>query len=73
MNVDLPLSTGFGSGIQNLGLVENQGLEVLLKSYNINKGSFKWVTDFNFSYNRNKVLDIGGPDQVIFAGGIPEI
>ncbi|MDP5169080.1 MAG: TonB-dependent receptor, partial [Bacteroidia bacterium] len=72
VNVDLPLSTGFSSGIQNLGSVENRGLEIMVKSYNITEGKFQWTTSANFSINRNKVLDIGGEDQVIFAGSIPE-
>ncbi|MFK7949587.1 MAG: SusC/RagA family TonB-linked outer membrane protein [Saprospiraceae bacterium] len=72
INVDLPRSTGFGSGIQNLGEVENMGWELTVRSYNIRKDKFTWSTQFNISANRNKVLDIGGEDQVIFAGGIPE-
>lgn len=72
VNVDLPLSTGFSSGIQNLGSVENRGLEVMVKSYNYTGDRFQWTTNANFSLNRNKVLDIGGEDQVIFAGSIPE-
>lgn len=72
VNVDLPLSTGFSSGIQNLGSIENRGLEVMVKSYNYITDRFQWTTNANFSINRNKVLDIGGEDQVIFAGSIPE-
>lgn len=72
INVDLPRSTGFTSGIQNLGEVQNSGWELSLRTYNIRKEQFTWSTQFNISANRNKVLDIGGPDQVIFAGDIPE-
>ena len=72
VNVDLPLSTGFGSGIQNLGAIENRGLEIMVKSYNYTRKDFRWATDANLSINRNRVVDIGGADQVIFAGGIPE-
>ncbi|MFK8160824.1 MAG: SusC/RagA family TonB-linked outer membrane protein [Lewinella sp.] len=72
VNVDLPQSTGFGSGIQNLGEVENQGLEFSLKTYNIRGKKVNWSTNFNASTNRNEVINIGGPDKVIFAGGIPE-
>ncbi len=72
INVDLPRSTGFQSGIQNLGEVENQGWELSIRSDNIKKEKFSWSTQFNISANRNKVLNIGGEDQVIFAGTIPE-
>jgi TonB-linked SusC/RagA family outer membrane protein len=72
INIDLPRSTGFQSGIQNLGEVENMGWELSIRSYNIQKEKFSWSSQFNVSANRNKVLDIGGEDQVIFAGEIPE-
>jgi TonB-linked SusC/RagA family outer membrane protein len=72
VNVDLPQSTGFGSGIQNLGEVRNQGFELSLKTYNIKGKRIDWNTNFNLSTNRNEVINIGGPDKVIFAGGIPE-
>ncbi|MFK7921931.1 MAG: SusC/RagA family TonB-linked outer membrane protein [Bacteroidia bacterium] len=72
VNVDLPLSTGFNSGIQNLGAIENRGFELSIKSYNITNKSVLWNSALNFSMNRNKVIDIGGEDQVIFAGNIPE-
>lgn len=72
INVDLPRSTGFGSGIQNLGEIENQGWEFSVSSLNIKRENISWSTNLNISANRNKVLDIGGSDQVIFSGGIPE-
>lgn len=72
INVDLPQSTGFQSGIQNLGEIENQGWELSVRTYNVRKPKFLWSTSFNISANRNKVLDIGGADQVILAGEIPE-
>ena len=72
VNVDLPLSTGFSSGIQNLGSVENRGIEFMVKSYNVTRDRLEWTSSLNVSANQNKVLDIGGPDQVIFAGAIPE-
>ncbi len=72
VNVDLPQSTGFGSGIQNLGEVENQGFEFSLRTDNFRDKKVSWSTNFNASTNLNKVINIGGPDKVIFAGGIPE-
>ncbi len=66
LNVPLPYSTGLNTGIQNVGSVENKGLEFLLNTRNfVNK--FQWETDFNISINRNKVLDIVG--QEIDGGG----
>lgn len=69
--VTVPSSSGFSSGIKNLGKVENKGLELSISSHNIDK-AFKWTTDFNFALNRNKVLDIGGAPR-IFAGDVANI
>lgn len=56
LNVILPAASGFSSSLQNIGEVENKGLELTLNSQNINRGAFQWNTDFNISWNRNKVL-----------------
>lgn len=67
--LDKPIafSSGFTGALQNIGKIKNEGLELSISSKNlINK--FKWETDFNISFNRNEVVDIGG--QVIQIGGI---
>jgi TonB-linked SusC/RagA family outer membrane protein len=56
--------TGFSSYSANVGSLENKGLEVALTSVNVRgegTGSFNWETNFNISFNRNKVLDIANP------------
>jgi TonB-linked SusC/RagA family outer membrane protein len=61
--VPIPVSTGAGtlSVIQNLGTVENKGIEIGLVTTNVqsDNNGFAWTTNFNISGNRNKVLDIG--------------
>lgn len=42
----------------NIGSVQNQGVELAISSRNL-VGKFSWNTDFNLTYNQNKVLDIG--------------
>ncbi|WP_234364067.1 SusC/RagA family TonB-linked outer membrane protein [Lunatibacter salilacus] len=64
----LPWSTGFGSVLQNIGSVENMGVELTLNSVNIEKGDFTWNTDLNWSSNRNKILQLGANDGDIFPG-----
>ncbi|WP_303310962.1 TonB-dependent receptor [Hymenobacter sp. BT730] len=62
-NVPLAPSTGAQALdiIQNVGEVENKGIEVGLNTTNVQgeEGSFSWSTNFNVSMNRNKVLDVG--------------
>ncbi|QIP14111.1 TonB-dependent receptor [Spirosoma aureum] len=56
LNVTLPSASGFSTSVQNIGEVENKGIELTVNSQNIGKGPFQWNTDFNISWNRNKVL-----------------
>ena len=65
LQVPIPMSTGFGSRLTNVGNVENKGLEVALNTLNVD-GEFKWTSDFTFSINRNEVLNLGGVEQRTF-------
>lgn len=52
----LPLESGFTSATINWASMTNQGVEVSLSTRNIATKDFSWYTNFNFSYNSNKVL-----------------
>lgn len=43
----------------NVGAIENKGLEVTLNTVNIEKKDFRWSSNVVFSYNKNKVTDMG--------------
>lgn len=55
MNQRLPEFTGFSSITTNLGQVDNRGIEVAVKSLNINNSNLQWFTTLNFSYNKNSI------------------
>jgi len=44
----------------NIGKLQNTGLDISLKTVNIASKDFKWSTNWNFSMFRNKLLDIYG-------------
>jgi TonB-dependent starch-binding outer membrane protein SusC len=58
LNRTLPGYTGFSSIIDNVGSVENKGLELSIGGDPLT-GEVKWNSGFNISFNRNKVLDLG--------------
>lgn len=64
LNVPVPDITGFASQLTNIGKLRNKGLELNINSRNI-QGPIGWTTDFNFSFNRNKVLQLGQNDAPI--------
>jgi TonB-linked SusC/RagA family outer membrane protein len=50
-----PSTTGFGGIIDNIGDMENKGIEFSLTSVNL-EGALRWTTTLNLSKNLNKVL-----------------
>jgi TonB-linked SusC/RagA family outer membrane protein len=68
LSVPTPTSTGFGSALQNAGSMENKGFEFQLSTKNIATSDLVWNTDFNISFNKNKVLNIVG--NTIHTGAI---
>jgi len=54
-----PFSSGFTSYLNNIGSMQNQGLELEIRG-DIFTGDFKWDANFNISANRNKVLSLAG-------------
>jgi TonB-dependent starch-binding outer membrane protein SusC len=60
--VSTPIALTSGVGINpilNIGSLKNTGVEFALSSHNIKKAQFSWDTDFNITYNVNKVIDVG--------------
>ena len=68
LNVPMPTGTGFSSAIQNVGEIENRGLEFQLNTINYSNDNFTWRTSANLSFNRNEAKDIVG--QVITQGPV---
>lgn len=53
--LNVPLPSPYSSISRNEGEMSNWGLEFAVSSVNIDKGGFRWNTDFNISMNRNKL------------------
>ncbi len=61
------------TALDNVGSLQNQGIEIELRSVNLNRSRFKWTTDVNFTTNKNKVIELypgfdGDPRQLSFNG-----
>lgn len=54
---EVPASLGFSSIQQNIGSINNRGLEISVNTVNFpgGRGKFKWTTNFNISFNKNKI------------------
>lgn len=51
---------GIGSVTQNIGEVENTGFEASVNSRNITGGDFRWTTNANISFVRNRIVSLYG-------------
>jgi len=59
----LPRISGFEDILENIGEVENKGIELGLQTVNIDNGGFRWVMNTNFSLNRNKLVKLYGGEE----------
>lgn len=65
LNVPVPTITGYSTQMQNIGKVQNRGMEFSLNTQNL-KGEFTWSSNFNISFNKNKVLEVGADGRPIY-------
>jgi TonB-linked SusC/RagA family outer membrane protein len=56
LNAAVPGSIGFTTALKNIGKVQNEGLELTLNTVNVNNKKFNWNSNFNISFNKNKLL-----------------
>lgn len=54
---DVPPSIGFTQVQQNIGSINNKGLEITLNTVNLpgGKNKVKWTSSFNISFNKNEI------------------
>ena len=68
----LPLSSGYGSITENIGRVQNQGLEFSVRTINVQTEDIRWSTRFNISLTKNTVKELSeGVDQLNPGGSTP--
>lgn len=65
----LPDVTGFANILDNLGEVQNKGIELSINTLNMTRQNFSWKSSINFSLNRNKIVHLYGPVPMLDAAG----
>jgi TonB-linked SusC/RagA family outer membrane protein len=68
-NQPAPQYLNGGSYASNVGSVSNKGIEFAIGGTPVVNSTIKWTTNFNISFNKNKVVDLGGLDNQLFIGG----
>lgn len=54
----LPIVSGYGSVLTNIGKTRNKGIELSLSSVNIKNRDFMWTTDFMYSTNKEEIVEL---------------
>src|SRR5258706_11179121 len=62
--VKIPPATGYTQHLQNIGATSNRGIEFQVGATAIQKKNFSWTSNFNISFNKNKIENLGGVAQV---------
>jgi len=58
----IPSTSGFSTILASLGQIDNKGVEISLKTKNINTKNFSWSTDLTYWRNRNEIAELYGDD-----------
>ncbi|NGM61268.1 TonB-dependent receptor [Sphingobacterium sp. SGG-5] len=62
-----PAHTGFTRAYKNIGSLQNDGLELTLGVTSIKNANFSWRSDFNISFNRNKITALTADESQMFS------
>ncbi len=60
LSQEVPGTSGFRTIFKNIGTLNNKGIEISLNTTNIASRTFRWMTNVNFSSNKNKITNLGG-------------
>lgn len=69
LSVAIPPTLGYTSQLQNVGSTSNRGWEFQLNAIPVQKKDFTWSSNFNISFNRNRVESLGGLKQQTRSAG----
>lgn len=65
LTIPVPAATGTTSSLENVGAVQNRGIELGIGATIYRSKDFNWMANGNIAFNQNKVLSLGGLGNVI--------
>lgn len=64
LSVAIPPTTGYTTQLQNIGATSNRGVEFQVNASPVQKKDFSWSSNFNISFNKNRVESLGGVNSL---------
>lgn len=68
LDAPIPWTSGLSNVTQNIGSLQNNGVELALNTQIVRSKSLTWTTDINFTVNKNKILQLGVNNDDIYPG-----
>lgn len=59
LNVPVASTYGYANQLQNVGKTSNKGVDLQLNATVLKRKNFSWTANYNMSFNRNKILQLG--------------
>lgn len=69
LSVNIPPTSGYTQQIQNVGSTSNKGLEFQISAVPVQNRNFNWNSNFNLSFNKNRVESLGPIKQTTRSAG----
>lgn len=73
LSAPVPSSSGFTTVSNNVGSMENRGLEFAINTVNIAGPNFNWNSNFNISFNQNKVIELAGGSDIFLGATVVRV
>ncbi|HEV2149467.1 MAG TPA: SusC/RagA family TonB-linked outer membrane protein [Longimicrobiaceae bacterium] len=68
LGAPLPLSAGYATQFQNIGVLTNRGVEISLSTVNLQRDAFGWSSRLTYSANRNRVEQLQTSADTLVVG-----
>lgn len=68
LDAPIPWTSGLSNVTQNIGSLQNNGVELALNTQILRSKNLTWTTDVNLTVNKNKILQLGSNNDDIYPG-----
>lgn len=65
LEVPMGFSSGVSTQLQNVGNVENKGVELTIEAQPVTCRNFRWSLSANIAHNRNSITDMGNASDIV--------
>lgn len=65
LNAEVSGLTGFTSVLQNIGEIENRGVEFQLNTVNLRRERFTWTSSFNLALLQNEIIELFNDGEIL--------